>query len=749
MQDFIAALWGDTAGLIELRLFSDDKSQRDAKPVQRWTTPDKLEALVPKVAEWCLRRRYGAFVGVLPRKSKGGKAEDTAAAALVWCDLDFKDYEGGEEEARATLSAFHQPTAIVRSGNGLHAYWRLKKPHEPKHLSRACRQLAGHLGGDMASTDPARVLRLPGTFNAKEANNPKAVEIESIDAAVVYYLEDLTEGLALPRAPIQGPNKIEAIKYKELSPKLKKQIHDDETLSALLEGKGKPTAGPQGEALDTSTAGYDWSFLRELVWNHIDDPAQLAGALAYKVQLDEKRVGKPSSRGKRYISRTVRRVIASNPPRKTGGSTPAAVAAKDKGKPKAKRAKRPHPRGGAEAAVWNVLEMGRYAPSNCSSNLHKILTMDSRQKGRIWYDEFRELPCYDKERLTDIVETQILLWIEQTYGILTISMPRLRAVIDMVAAGNKRHAVREWLRKLEWDQQPRLNDWLQVYLGAQAEGEDIGARDAHEQLLGAMGQKFLVSCVARAFRPGCKVDTMLILVGPQGAYKSSAFRVLAGEDWFSDSDIDLKSKDKYQVLSGSWLHEIAELSSFSRADQISIKAYVSSSKDKFRPTHGHRTVERARQVVFVGTTNEAEFLSDRTGSRRFWPVVVGDIDLEALKEDREQLWAEAVAFFEGGESWWLESGHDELREEMAEPYRRQDPWERSLEEFIQKQDAEYGSERLFHIDEALAHLGKDLDKATKADQMRLAGMLKASGCTKVRGYFGHKKRQTKWSPPEP
>ena len=191
---------------------------------------------------------------------------------------------------------------------------------------------------------------------------------------------------------------------------------------------------------------------------------------------------------------------------------------------------------------------------------------------------------------------------------------------------------------------PRIETWACRYLGA----EDT----AFNRSVGAL---WLISAVARIFRPGVKADHMLVLEGPQGARKSTALKILAGEDWFTDELPDLGSKDAAMHMQGVWIIEIAELDAIGKAEVSRIKAFLTRTTDRFRPPYGRYTIEVPRQCVFAGTVNPDTYLRDETGNRRFWPVRCGTIDIDALARDRDQLWAEAVARFRAGAIWWLDT----------------------------------------------------------------------------------------------
>ena len=168
----------------------------------------------------------------------------------------------------------------------------------------------------------------------------------------------------------------------------------------------------------------------------------------------------------------------------------------------------------------------------------------------------------------------------------------------------------------------------------------------------AIGSRYLISAVARIYEPGCKVDHMLVLEGPQGKQKSEALRTLAiNDDWFTDRLSHLASKDAVLETAGVLLVEIAEMDALTKATSSAIKSFLTRRHDRFRPPYGKHTINLPRQCVFAATINPpvGGYLKDPTGARRFWPVACrGMIDRDGLEKVRDQLWAEAVHQFKAG-----------------------------------------------------------------------------------------------------
>jgi predicted P-loop ATPase len=248
--------------------------------------------------------------------------------------------------------------------------------------------------------------------------------------------------------------------------------------------------------------------------------------------------------------------------------------------------------------------------------------------------------------------------------------------------------------------------WLVDHLGA-----------APSDYVSGIGRMFLVAMVARIHEPGCKADYMPVLEGEQGAGKSCACRVLAGE-WFSDSLPDIHHKDAKEHLRGKWLIEIAELSAIGKADAEALKAFISRPVERFRASYGRKEVTEPRQCIFVGTTNKSVYLKDETGSRRFWPVKVGKIDVDRLERNRDQLFAEAVVRYRARAQWWPngEFEREHIKPEQAKRFEA-DPWEQAIREFVS------GRERVSVTSVAKDALGLEVGKVGTIEQRRISGVL--------------------------
>ncbi|QYZ68888.1 virulence-associated E family protein [Neotabrizicola shimadae] len=288
--------------------------------------------------------------------------------------------------------------------------------------------------------------------------------------------------------------------------------------------------------------------------------------------------------------------------------------------------------------------------------------------------------------------------------------------LAFVAGEHMLSPIRDYLEGLQWDGKPRVADWLERYCGV-----------APANFARKVGQAWLVSAVARALQPGCKADCVLVLEGPQGAGKSSALRILAGEAWFHDGLADLHSKDASLALRGKWVIELPELAAMRRTDIEAAKAFLSRTEERYRPPYAHTEVVEPRRCVFAATTNRVDYLNDETGGRRFWPVKVGKTSLADLAADRDQIWAEAVALFRSGTIWWLDRVDEEEAALTVASRASDDPWTADVLSAVADK-AESSTKDVLQL------LGIPLERRGKPEAMRVASILTRAGWQR-RGKF--------------
>ena len=353
------------------------------------------------------------------------------------------------------------------------------------------------------------------------------------------------------------------------------------------------------------------------------------------------------------------------------------------------------------------------AVRNTFANVCTILRR-SQEYASLRLNEMTRAPELGGERVTDAKFSAIREQIERRWSF----SPAAESVVSgvgLVATERAYHPVKQYLRALTWDGVERIDSVAERILGA--EGTQINR---------TMIRAWFVSAVARAMTAGCKVDTSLVLVGAQGVGKSSFFRILGGE-WFSDSAVDIESKDAMLQINAAWIYELGELEHVtSRAHAGRVKAFVSSQVDTYRQPYGRVVESVPRHNVIVGSTNEAQFLTDTTGDRRFWVVRVTRVDTEALRRDRDQLWAEALAALDAREGWWLVAEAEAARAEATEAHRVADAWEDSVATWLASLDAREGRE-ITTQRVLTGALRVDLDRITSRESARVSAILRRLG----------------------
>jgi putative DNA primase/helicase len=260
--------------------------------------------------------------------------------------------------------------------------------------------------------------------------------------------------------------------------------------------------------------------------------------------------------------------------------------------------------------------------------------------------------------------------IEGAYKTSLVQIDTIQRVLELIGVQRRFHPIRDWLEALPpWDRTPRIAGFFPTYYGAK---DSVFVR--------AVGKNFMIATVARIFSPGCKHDHVVVLEGPQGIGKSTSIQTLFGTEWATTARADISSKDFISGILGFWAIELSELSSLRRSQVESIKAAISATEDDVRLPYRRDTKRYPRQCVFIASTNEDSYLQDRTGNRRFWPIRCSSVDLDGLARDREQLFAEALFRFRGGETWWVVPV-EEARQEQ-ESRVQVDAWEELIRPWL-------------------------------------------------------------------
>lgn len=359
------------------------------------------------------------------------------------------------------------------------------------------------------------------------------------------------------------------------------------------------------------------------------------------------------------------------------------------------------------------LMLTRQGEPYCNAeNVRRILKQDQRFGAVLWYDADAKSVMSDERLWADTDDIDLLAHLQSEYAIPRMALEPVRQGVDSFARSKAKAPLTDWLGSLTWDQTERLPSWLPDAYGC--ERNDYTA---------AVGRCWLVSLVARAYKPGCQVDTMVVLEGAQGLRKSSSLEILGGQ-WYRAITQPFGSKEWLEAITGVvWLAEVADLSGFRGRDLDHLKAALTTRVDRFRRSYDRRALDYPRRCVFAGTTNRDDWQADDTGGRRFLPIPVREVNLEFIRAQREQLFAEAVHRFKAGADWWEIPHQDAQREQ--ELRRDDDVWQPKIENYCHSRTS------VTVPDILLDCLEIEPAKQDKRSQMRVASVLRVIGFTRL------------------
>ncbi|WP_196007891.1 virulence-associated E family protein [Clostridium tyrobutyricum] len=358
-------------------------------------------------------------------------------------------------------------------------------------------------------------------------------------------------------------------------------------------------------------------------------------------------------------------------------------------------------------------------------NIVLILENDPYLKEKIALNEFShrtvikgDLPWHklknieEGETWKDSDDAALRYYIEKVYDIT--SPTKINDALLIVEEKNKYHPIRDYLEEIAWDGARRIETLFIDYLGAE---NNVYTR--------TVTRKAMVAAVARVFVPGIKFDYMLVLVGKQGIGKSHIISLL-GQNWYSDSLNTVQGKEAYEQLQDAWLIEMAELSATKKAEAEAVKHFISKREDIYRVAYGKRVTKFPRQCVFFGTTNDNDFLRDKTGNRRYWPVVVGinksnkNLWTDMTQNEIDQIWAEALKLWRNGEKLFLTPDLEKEAVKVQEQHTEESSKEGLIREYLDRLlpenwgDLDIGARRMFIHD---TDFGKVKEGTVKRDRV--------------------------------
>ena len=631
--------------------------------------------------------------GVYAVINDGGDTDsEITQCRAVFCEWDDRPKEW-QVDAWKDLGLPEPTIQVDTGGKSIHNYWVFAEPISVDDWKSLQTRLLDHADADRSLKNPSRVMRLPGTFHIDGDGNPGGLTTIIHTSDSYYTVRDIEKGL--PSRKIHE-KMIEAGRYSD---------YKSRTLDEVREALDKVPPRKAG----TGT----YHIYRNLFWGLIKACEEAGSTRDQAISLMQ--ANSPSWKGLHQIATS-------------GGEKVTAGTFWYWAKHFGWRPPAPPPKPELNiTAVAEALDAGDFEPTG--EKLQKIEADQLIQLLKASKKEFR----YNIFTQQIEQEEQVLEGIERYY--LKLAQMRLKISKEVamdcvveVAKQNPYDPVKAYLEHCSLTEEPTYIDRLaSTYLRPQ------DASKTEPTLYDKMLKCTLIAAVARVFEPGCKHDYACVLLGEQGARKSSFWKALGGH-FFSDALRDCQSKDDLMVLHRSWIMEWAELDHITNRGRAGlIKAFLSQSTDMFRVPYGKATESFPRRGIIVGSTNSDEFLVDETGNRRFWVIPVGvthsdPINVDMLMKEVDAIWASAVHAYQNNEPYALSIEDEQQVNLENSKYTMGHPWKGPVESWLampQNRFKDVTVELL--LSEAIA---KPLERQTRGDQTALGNVLKSLGYSK-------------------
>jgi hypothetical protein len=615
-----------------------------------------------------------------------------------------------------------EPTLMLTTGGkSAHVYWRLREPLAAAEWKAATARLIAFCKSDKACSNTSRVMRLAGSrYVDKETGKQTGARAEIVhEAPEAIY--DLAQLLAcLPPAPAPSPAPSPA----------PRRDHDARPLVEVREALLQiPPILPQNGQREQ---------FRSLAWGLLCAVREAGSADSMALALLEEHSPAVLDAAE-YLQTEPHSITA---------ATFWHLARQAGWRPLQERGAQPPAGGGMAAAPatagggdgvrglpWLLARLDRgTGPAGARKTTAGDLAQDLLMVAgdRLRFNELRLLPEIDGEPIEghalDTLHVQL-----QLRG-MNITAEAAGDALVTAALQRRYHPVREYLDRVAADPSIEPLDLTALV------GQFLRPGDPAGSLQSRMLAKTLIGAVARAFQPGCKLDTCCVLVGGQGAQKSTFWQEIAGPPYYSSSSLGSLDKDALMLVHSAWFLEAAELETItSRRAAGELKGFLSTAVDHFRVPYGRTITRRPRGSVMVGTSNRTDFLTDETGSRRFWiiPVITTEIDVAGVRAIRDRIWKSAALAYRRGERWWLDKADEAASEIENQQFAAGHPWEGPVGEWLESRGS-----APFTSAEALVLAGlRQRDQIQRRDEMALATVLGPMGWVQRRGRVeGERKR---------